>query len=216
MKRTALAVGLAVGLLGAAYAAPLSAEVDWMTALPGVEVVTSQRSPHHVELVCATPSDTMATVRKGLLQRGWHVDADTSVNGQVGALQAHKGRERLEIAVGAGTLTVDLSDAPRPVDDVADAPAPGGALTINDSAQQRTVRCDGPVTLNGSECMLTLTGRVTAMTVNGSNNQITVDGSLGPVTLNGSQIQLRWSRRANPREPLVHNNGSNNQVMAVP
>lgn len=84
----------------------------------------------------------------------------------------------------------------------------GGTLTINDSAQTKTIDCAGRnVALNGSANTLTFTGSCGAISVNGSKNEIALE-KVGQITVNGSANKITWSSG----DPKVSNNGTGNTI----
>jgi hypothetical protein len=84
----------------------------------------------------------------------------------------------------------------------------GPTLTLNDSAQTKTVDCAGRnVSLNGSANKLTFTGSCGAISVNGSRNEITLE-KVGQISVNGSANKITWASG----DPKVSNNGTGNTI----
>ncbi len=140
----------------------------------------------------------------------------------VGPALAPSGTAKL--TCGAGTLTIESESVTLELkrlgdDGGASTPPPttsngGGAsggptLTINESAQTKTVDCAGrTVSLNGSANKLTFTGSCVAISINGSRNEITLD-KIDQISVNGSANKVTWASG----DPKVSNNGTGNTIL---
>ena len=84
----------------------------------------------------------------------------------------------------------------------------GGALSIEDSAQTRTIDCAGRnVALNGSSNKLTFTGTCGTVAINGSKNELTL-ANVSQISVNGSLNKVTYSAG----DPKISNNGTGNTV----
>lgn len=83
----------------------------------------------------------------------------------------------------------------------------GGTLTINDSAQTKTIDCAGRnVAMNGSASKLTFTGACGAVSVNGSRNELTLEKAT-QIAVNGSNNKITYGG-----DPKITNNGTSNTL----
>ena len=84
----------------------------------------------------------------------------------------------------------------------------GGTLSIEDSAQTRTIDCAGRnVALNGSSNKLTFTGTCGTVSINGSKNELTL-ATVGQISVNGSLNKVTYSTG----NPKISNNGTGNTI----
>jgi hypothetical protein len=137
----------------------------------------------------------------------------------VGPALAPSGTAKL--TCGAGTLTIasesvtlelkqvgGSTGSSTPTSTGGTSTETGGSLSVNDSAQTKTIDCAGRnVSLNGSANTLTFTGSCGALSVNGSRNVVAIE-KVGQISVNGSGNRITWGSG----DPKVSNNGTGNTV----
>jgi Protein of unknown function (DUF3060) len=137
---------------------------------------------------------------------------------QVGPALAPAGKATL--TCGPGTLqltsesvTLDLKSTGSPTTPTTPttgggSSGGGGTLTIEESAQTRTIDCAGrDVALNGSANKLTFTGTCGTVSVNGSKNDLTL-ATAAQISVNGSQNKVTYTAG----NPKIANNGTGNTI----
>jgi hypothetical protein len=117
------------------------------------------------------------------------------------------------------SVTVKPTEEPiDPADVVQVDPARRGKeLTVDGSANKRSLKCSdlNPVSVNGNQHEVAITGPCSELTINGDNNTIKVDAAT-KITFNGEHNTVQYGRYANGKRPFVTDNGDDNSVLKVP
>ena len=120
------------------------------------------------------------------------------------------------------TPTPTFSPAPTepPID-------PADAVTVDTSVQGDTLTVDGPnekksvtcskfnrVMVNSNDNVVTIKGACKQLMINGNRNDVTAE-AIVDIVVNGSENNVKYSRYANAKRPVVKENSTGNTIEKV-
>jgi hypothetical protein len=110
--------------------------------------------------------------------------------------------------------TIDVVEQIDPADIVTvDATVEGPQLSINKGDNKTTLDCNkyNRVQINDDARNVTIKGVCKRLMINGDKNQIIAAG-LSEITLNGFGNDIRYSKYANGKKPVIADNGGENTI----
>lgn len=140
----------------------------------------------------------------------------------VAGCDMRSGTAKEEMEKFSGTPTPALSPTPpeKPIDPAevinVDAAVEGDKITINGSAQKKTVACTklNRVMISGGSSTISITGACGQIMVNGNGNQLTIDAAT-EIVLNGDKNTVQYSRYVNGKRPVIKDNAGSNTIEKV-
>jgi hypothetical protein len=94
---------------------------------------------------------------------------------------------------------------------------PAKDIVVSESFKNLAYKCNNNMlTLNGSNCNITLTGVCKGITINGSGNNIKANCKIGKVSIMGSNNNVYYSEKLNPQKPEYSPLGSGNTLTKAP
>lgn len=202
-------------------------DLDWVSSLPGVSSTASKDRGDDLSRVYTVRDvrATYASLKRELVKRGWSVreSAGTEAAGtRAYALTATKDGRELDIALESvasviSTMALHVKGGQTLTPSHAGLAAGRSAvpsqssLVLNDEGVSETYSVNGPVTVNGDGCKLTIGGEVTMLTLNSDGNKVAITGPVHRITINGNGNQIHWPASCQPK---VTDNGSGNAASA--
>ncbi len=190
-------------------------DVRWIARLPGftpiAETTLGQRTV--LDFGFTDLEASHRRVVEGLRQRGWTVetrqDVDAAGEGPRHVYASRKGwtlRAAFRATPVANVL--EVSFAP---DENADSTTANTKVYNLDHATQTVPPSTEPLTFNGHDDRITISGNCAGLTLNGNNSEFDVRGALDRLTINGSNNVVHVHGRLR----RVTANGNNNAVEAM-
>jgi hypothetical protein len=120
------------------------------------------------------------------------------------------------------TPTPSISPAPTeaPVDPVdvitVDTNLEGEKLTVDGPNEKKTVECTkfNRLTVNSNDNVVTIKGACKQLMINGNRNDVTAE-AIVDIVVNGSENNVKYSKYANGKRPIVKENRSGNIIEKI-
>lgn len=230
--RTALfaSILLAVVLSFTSVPAPassLSSEIDWISTLPGVTLLTSKTTDERYEMVYTITGDgvsTLQTLRTNLQKRGWKIKAAGDIvaaGSSVRSFVAYKRSMSLKVSlqqtIAISTLALVLTGNPRDLQASVKVTTPSTVTTpqVTVVATPEEVESGADVVDSASEIVVNNNdlNRIyrcsnAKAVINGDDNRLTFQGTCSHIVVNGNNNQLTLRSLT----PEVVINGNHNTV----